>query len=78
VPLELVAFGVPSTLHVLGQAQLRVGAPPTPDGGVLADYQGAIGDPARLAAMLDQTPGVVEHGLFLPALIDDVIVGRCA
>jgi ribose 5-phosphate isomerase A len=76
VPLELVAYGLPATLHALRQAQLREGAPPTPDGGVLADYHGAIAAPAELASMLDQTPGVVEHGLFPPALIDDVIVGR--
>ena len=46
VPLELVAFGLPATLHALRVAKLRQGAPPTPDGGVLADYQGAIEDPA--------------------------------
>jgi ribose 5-phosphate isomerase A len=77
VPLELVAFGLPATLQALGQAELRAGAPPTPDGGVLGDYTGAIEDPVQLAAMLDRTPGVVEHGLFAPALIDDVIVGHC-
>jgi ribose 5-phosphate isomerase len=42
----------------------------------LADYQGAIEDPAELGSLLDQTPGVVEHGLFGPQLVDDVIVGR--
>jgi ribose 5-phosphate isomerase A len=78
VPLELVAFGLAATLHALQKAELRVGAPPTPDGGVLADYSGAFEAPAELAALLDQTPGVVEHGLFPPALIDDVIVGRPA
>jgi ribose 5-phosphate isomerase A len=76
VPLELVAFGLPATVHALRHAQLREGAPPTPDGGVLADYYGALEAPAELASMLDQTPGVVEHGLFPPALIADVIVGR--
>jgi ribose 5-phosphate isomerase A len=76
VPLELVAFGLPATVHALRHAQLREGAPPTPDGGVLADHYGAIEAPAELASMLDQTPGVVEHGLFPPALIADVIVGR--
>jgi ribose 5-phosphate isomerase A len=76
VPLELVAFGLPATLHALRHAQLREGSPPTPDGGVLADHYGAIEAPAELASMLDQTPGVVEHGLFPPALIADVIVGR--
>jgi ribose 5-phosphate isomerase A len=76
VPLELVEFGLAATLHALRVAQLREGAPRTPDGGVLADYQGAIEDPAELGSLLDQTPGVVEHGLFGPQLVDDVIVGR--
>jgi ribose 5-phosphate isomerase A len=78
VPLELVAFGLAATLRALRVADLRADAPPTPDGGVLADYRGAIEDPAELASLLDQTPGVVEHGLFGPALVDDVIVGRLA
>ena len=78
VPLELVGYGLRATLHALRVAELRQGAPPTPDGGVLADYRGAIEDPTELASLLDQTPGVVEHGLFGPALIDDVIVGRPA
>ena len=42
-------------------ASRRSAAPraPHPDGGVLADYHGDVGDPARLAAMLDAEPGVV-------------------
>lgn len=75
VPLELLAFGVAATLERLGQARLR-DAPPTPDGGVLADWLGPVGDPAALAARLDGTPGVVDHGLFPPELVSDVIVGR--
>ena len=75
VPLELLAFGVAATLERLGEARLR-DAPPTPDGGVLADWLGPVGDPAALAARLDGTPGVVDHGLFPPELVSDVIVGR--
>lgn len=75
VPLELVAFGVPATLHALGDAALRVGAPMTPQGGVVADYTGEIADPAALAAWLDEIPGVTGHGLFSPSLIHDVFVG---
>jgi ribose 5-phosphate isomerase A len=56
---------------------LRADAPPTPDGGVLADYTGPITDgPEQLAAWLDAIPGVAGHGLFGPDLIADVIVGR--
>ncbi len=76
VPLELERFGLPATLRALGQASLRPGAPSTPDGGALADYHGAIEDPATLASKLDRIPGVAGHGLFAPELIDDVIVGR--
>lgn len=74
VPLELLAFGSTATLRALETAELR-DAPPTPDGGVLADYIGVVGDPATLAARLAATAGVVEHGLFPPSLVSDVIVG---
>ena len=57
------------------RAELR-DAPPSPDGGVLADYLGPVGDPAALAARLAATPGVVGHGLFAPELVSDVLVGR--
>ena len=49
--------------------------PPSPDGGLIADYLGAVGDPAELAARLSATPGVVEHGLFPPELVSEVLVG---
>jgi ribose 5-phosphate isomerase A len=75
VPLELERFGLPATLRALRDASLRDGAPATPDGGVLADYQGPINDPAELSARLDRIPGVVGHGLFAPELIAEVIVG---
>ncbi len=75
VPLELLAFGVAATLERLGPARLR-DAPPTPDGGLLADWVGPVGDPAELAARLDVTPGVVEHGLFPPELVSEIVVGR--
>jgi ribose 5-phosphate isomerase A len=76
VPLELLEFGLAATLHELGSAQLRDRAPRSPDGGVIADFTGEIGDPERLAARLSATPGVVEHGLFAPSLVSDVLVGR--
>jgi len=75
VPLELHAFGLQATLRALGGTRLR-DVPPTPDGGVVADYAGAVGDPAALAARLDAEPGVVSHGLFPPALVSFVLVGR--
>ncbi len=75
VPLELSSFGLRATLRALGEAELR-DAPPSPDGGLIADYLGPVGDPAVLAARLAATPGVVEHGLFPPELVSDVLVGR--
>ena len=75
IPLELEPFGLQATIRRLGHVTLRAGVPPTPDGGALADYYGPIADPAELAVRFDQAPGVAGHGLFAPALIDDVIVG---
>jgi ribose 5-phosphate isomerase A len=76
IPLELHRFGLPATLRELGEAAIREGAPPSPDDGVIADYRGEVGDPVLLAARLSATPGVVDHGLFPPAMVADVIVGR--
>jgi ribose 5-phosphate isomerase A len=75
VPLELVDFGVHSTLARLGQVDLR-DVPPSPDGGIIADWRGELDDPAEVAAMLSAAPGVVDHGLFPPSMVADVIVGR--
>jgi ribose 5-phosphate isomerase A len=75
VPLELLAFGLASTLRRLGDVELR-DVPPSPDGGVIADYTGPFEDPEALASTLSAIVGVVEHGLFPPALVSDVIVGR--
>jgi len=75
VPLELLPYGLRATLERLAHADVR-DAPPTPDGGILADWRGPIEDPAALAARLDRAPGVIEHGLFPPDLVSDVLVGR--
>ena len=75
VPLELLSFGVFTTLAELGDARLRE-VPPSPDGGLIADYLGPIDDPRRLAARLAQTPGVVEHGLFAPELVSEILIAR--
>jgi ribose 5-phosphate isomerase A len=73
VPLELLAFGLPATLRRLGHAVPR-GGPPSPDGGVIADWTGPVEDPADLARFLDAEPGVVDHGLFPPEYVTDVVV----
>jgi ribose 5-phosphate isomerase A len=75
VPLELLAFGLASTLARLGPEVTLRGVPRSPDGGVIADYRGEIGDPAALAARLEADPGVSSHGLFPPGMVSDVLVG---
>ena len=78
VPVELLAFGLPATLRELGEVRVREGWPPSPDGGVIADYYGPIKDPAELSAWLAAIPGLIGHGLFEPAFTADVLIGRGA
>jgi ribose 5-phosphate isomerase A len=81
VPLELVRFGVQTTLRTLGEARLRASGAVagedqlvlSPDGGVIADYVGPVEHPRALAARLSATAGVVEHGLFAPELVSLVV-----
>jgi ribose 5-phosphate isomerase A len=75
VPLELAKFGLAATMREIGEVELR-DVPESPDGGLIADYRGPVGDPAEVAAWLASIPGVVEHGLFPPRLVDEVFVGR--
>jgi ribose 5-phosphate isomerase A len=73
VPLELLRFGIDSTLAALGSARLR-DVPESPDGGVIADYLEEFRDRHELSARLDGTPGVVGHGIFPPSLTADVLL----
>jgi ribose 5-phosphate isomerase A len=75
VPLELLAFGLRSTLARLGSEVGLRDVPRSPDGGVIADYRGEIADPATLAARLDADPGISSHGLFPPDMVSEVLVG---
>lgn len=78
VPLEVVAFALASTLRrieAIGPVRRR-DAERSPDHGVICDYLGAADDPPWLAGALRGVPGVVEHGLFPPEMVSDVIVGR--
>lgn len=75
VPLELLEFGLAATLQRLGTVKLR-DVPRSPDGGVIADYTGEFSDPESLAEELSAATGVVEHGLFGPALVSEVYVAR--
>jgi len=75
IPVELLPFGLQATLRRLAPVSLR-DAPPSSDGGVIADYTGPVASPARLSALLSATPGVVGHGLFDPSLVSDILIGR--
>lgn len=78
IPLELLPYGLGATLRAvgrLGEVLLR-DAPHSPDGGVIADVRIDLSDPARAAAQLSVIPGVIEHGLFGPDMVDDVIVAH--
>ena len=50
--------------------------PPSPDGGVIADYFGDGRRPRRACGAARREPGVVDHGLFPPQMVSDVLVGR--
>jgi ribose 5-phosphate isomerase A len=76
VPLELFAFGIESTLARLGQEVKLRDVPRSPDDGVIADYEGDVGDPAELSARLDADPGVAAHGLFPASMVSEVLIGR--
>ena len=75
VPLEVLAFALPWVLRVLPdrvpgsrpKIRLQDGQPRLSDGGnFLVDLAcGPIDDAAMLAAILDGTAGIVDHGLFV-------------
>jgi len=75
VPLELLAFGVEHTLRAVAPARLRR-VPPSPDGGLIADYLGPVEDPRMLSATLSAVPGVVEHGLFAPEMVSEILIAE--
>ena len=78
IPLELFAFGLESTLTRLGDdVALRPNTPPSPDGGLIADYRGpGREDPASLMVRLEGDPGVAAQGLFPPSLVSEVFIAR--
>jgi ribose 5-phosphate isomerase A len=75
IPLELLSFGIESTLTRLGNVKVR-DVPLSPDGGVIADYVGAVESPLELSRRFESTPGVIEHGLFPPQMVSTILVGR--
>jgi ribose 5-phosphate isomerase A len=75
IPLEILRFGVTNTLRTLAPARLR-DVPLSPDGNLIADYLGEVDDARELAVRLAQIPGVVEHGIFDPRMISDIIIAH--
>jgi ribose 5-phosphate isomerase A len=73
VPLEVLRFGALHTLAALGEARPRA-TDESPDGNLIADYLGPVGDPAACSARLSALPGVVEHGLFAPELVSELLI----
>jgi ribose 5-phosphate isomerase A len=77
VPLELLPFGLHSTLRwLMGDVRIRSDTLRTPDGGILADWYGEVDDLAGLGKHFSSTPGVISHGLFQPDLTERVLIGR--
>jgi len=75
VPVELLAFGLGSTLRRLGTVSVR-DVPASPDGGIIADFNGPLDDPESLASWLSAVPGVVEHGLFPSEMVTMALVAH--
>jgi ribose 5-phosphate isomerase A len=78
VPIEVLRFGQAATMRRLssfGEVRRR-DVESSPDGNVIVDYLGSLGDPRSLNAELDATPGVVGHGLFPPGVVSEILVGR--
>ena len=73
IPLELLEYGLAATMLRLGSVAVR-DASLSPDGGVIADYTAPFDDSRQLAERLSAEPGVVEHGLFPPELVSEIVV----
>ena len=73
VPVEILRFGLHQTLRAIAPAAC-VDVPPSPEDNLIADYEGPVEDPAALAAWLAATPGIVEHGLFPPEMVSELLI----
>jgi ribose 5-phosphate isomerase A len=79
LPLEVPTFAVPSVLRSLAELNPRLraksGVPVVTDNGhhVVDLATGPIADPRALARRIDETVGVLEHGLFL-GMADEAIL----
>jgi ribose 5-phosphate isomerase A len=46
----------------------------SPDGGLIADYLGPVGEPRVLSSRLSAVPGVIDHGLFPPEMVSLILI----
>ena len=90
LPIEIIPFGIAATQHAISEAFAKAGVSGqmairkgkdghvfVTDGGhwIIDAHLGRIGDPQRLAGVLSQIPGVVEHGLFIGMARTAVLAG---
>jgi ribose 5-phosphate isomerase A len=90
LPIEIIPFGIAATRRAIAEAfeksgvsgqmavrQGRDGHVFVTDGGhwIVDAHLGRIGEPQRLAGLLSQIPGVVEHGLFIGMARTVVLAG---
>ena len=75
VPVELLTYGIASTLRRCPEIGLRDGEL-SPDGGMIGDWNGDLTDLTAVGAALAAIPGIVEHGLFPSAMVHDVLIAR--
>ena len=77
-PLEVLGFApltVARAVRALGASEVTQRATLSDNGNVLLDATfGSLADPAALAAELSAIPGLVDHGIFLGAMVESVLV----
>jgi ribose 5-phosphate isomerase A len=90
LPIEIIPFGIAATSHAIADAFAKSGVSGpmavrkgkdghvfVTDGGhwIVDAHLGRIQEPQRLAGLLSQIPGVVEHGLFIGMARTVVLAG---
>ena len=76
IPLELLAFGLPGDAAAARRRRSCATCRSRPTAARSPTTSARSPDPAAIAARLSATPGVVDHGLFGPELVSDVLIAR--